>query len=119
MLIRFQVGKPKRTADRDCLEKRYLVISAGARRPYLCGVTGPEYPVLVSTDRSENYTCQAGEGSNGDLAHTKRVDQEIVLDLVYVPEMGSVGREKQVLTETYRKSTFLPVKPTSRSSFNM
>ena len=41
--------------------------------------------MLIGADRPEDWNRQVGEGSNGDLTHTKRVNQEVVLDLVYVP----------------------------------
>ena len=86
MLIRFQIIKPKRAADRDRLE-RYQPISAHDRRPYLCGITGPEQPVLVGADCPENLNCQAGEASNENMMRTECVDEEIVLNFVYVPKV--------------------------------
>ena len=84
VLIRFQVSKLKRAPDRDRLEGRQSV-STYDRCPYLCGVTGPEQPMLIGTDRPENWSLQAGGGPNGNLTHTECVNQEIVLDLVDVP----------------------------------
>jgi len=79
--------------EKSCQLKLSGKVLVGLRtydhRPYLCGVTGPEQPMLIGTDCPENWNCQSGEGSNGDATHTERVDQEIVLDLVYVPRMRS------------------------------
>jgi len=43
--------------------------------------------MLVGADRPENLDRQAGKYSNRDMIHTKRVNKEIVLDLVYVPRV--------------------------------
>ena len=63
-------------------------MSAYSYCPYLCGVTGPEQSVLIGTDRSENWNRKTREDSNKNVIHTKRVNEEVVLDLVHVPRMG-------------------------------
>jgi len=66
VLICFQIGKPKRAADRDRLWRCYSVISVYVGCPYLRSVTGPEQPVLIGTDRTEDWGRQTDEGSNGN-----------------------------------------------------
>ena len=64
------------------------------RWPYLCGVTGPEQPVGIGADCPEDWNRQPGEGSDGNVTRTERVNQEIVLDLIYVPRVRLVYRGK-------------------------
>ena len=77
-------------------------------------------PFLLAQIVRRTETVRWVKVQNENSTHTKRVDQEIILDLVYIPR-GRVNftREKQILMKSYRKSTFRPAKPTSRSSFDM
>jgi hypothetical protein len=59
-------------------------VSAYDRYPYLCSVTGPEKSMGIGADCPENWNCQGGEGPNRNFTHTECVDEENVLDLVYV-----------------------------------
>jgi len=46
--------------------------------------------MLIGADCPENWNRKAREGSNKNVTHTKCVDEEIVLDLVYIPRAKSV-----------------------------
>jgi hypothetical protein len=50
--------------------------------------------MLIGADRPENWNRQADEGSNINVAHTKCVNEEVVLDLVHIPRAGSVLQSK-------------------------
>ena len=50
--------------------------------------------MLISADRPENWNHQLGGGLSRDLTHTKRVDQEIVLDLINIPGATLVLQRK-------------------------
>lgn len=43
--------------------------------------------MLAGADGPENYNRQAGEGTNGFSIHTKCINQEIVLDFIYIPRV--------------------------------
>jgi len=43
--------------------------------------------MLIGTDCSENLDCQVGKGFNRDVMHTECVNEEIVLNLIYIPIM--------------------------------
>ena len=50
--------------------------------------------MVIDADRPENWNCQEGEGLNKDLTHTECVDEEVVLDLIYVSRMKLVLQRK-------------------------
>ena len=91
MLIRLQVSKPERAANRDCLENGQSPLIFGKNcRPHLRGIASPEQSMLIGTDCPENWTCQAGEGSNDGLIRTECVNEKVVLDFVHVPRVRLV-----------------------------
>jgi len=45
--------------------------------------------MLIGADRPENWNRKTREGSNKNVTRTKCVDEEIILDLVYVPRVKS------------------------------
>ena len=48
----------------------------------------------IGADCPENWNRQESEGSSPNVTHTERVDEEIVLDFVYVPRVRSALRRK-------------------------
>ena len=61
----------------------------------------------VGADFPENWIFEKGEGPSRNLIHTERVNEEIVLDVIYVSAMRlALGGGRQILAESYKKSTF-------------
>jgi len=69
--------------------------------------------MLISADFPENWGRQVGEDSNRRMTHTKCVNQQIILDLVYVPRVRLGTKEKRILTETNAQEVHLPTSQAS------
>jgi len=50
--------------------------------------------MLISTDCPENLNYQVGKGFNRNVMHTECVNEEIVLDLIYIPTVRLFQQRK-------------------------
>jgi hypothetical protein len=50
--------------------------------------------MLIGTNGPEDYDIQAGGNSNGNFARTKRINQEVILDLVYITRIRLIQKKK-------------------------